>query len=142
MKINLDKLVLVILVVTLFDMVTFAIAQKPKEIDELDLLIAKSKKSMSKAGTVVQAAAKAQEETLTAVVSHIEEVEHEAEVAQQKVEMFSVRMIENGIDTSAVVEEQKMEYIPEIKDAYDVYVKGGGDLDIESFLMYIYYKQK
>jgi hypothetical protein len=139
MKKTLDKIVLFILSIALFDMISFATAQKPKEIDELDMLIAKSKKSMSKAGSVVKAAAEAQEKAVSEVVNHIEEVEHEAEVAQQKIKIFSDRMIESGVDTSMVKQkEEKVEYILEIREAYDAYVKAGGEYDIDNFLVYIY----
>jgi TolA-binding protein len=142
MKKTLDKIVLFISSIALFDMISFATAQKPKEIDELDMLIAKSKKSMSKAGSVVKAAAKAQEKAVSEVVSHIEEVEHEVEVAQQKVEIFSARMIESGVDTSMVEqEEEKVEYVVEIKEAYQKYVDQGGDYDIENFILYVYNKK-
>jgi TolA-binding protein len=142
MKKTLDKIVLFISSIALFDMISFATAQKPKEIDELDMLIAKSKKSMSKAGNVVKAAAKAQEKAVSEVVSHIEEVEHEVEVAQQKVEIFSARMIESGVDTSMVEqEEEKVEYVVEIKEAYQKYVDQGGDYDIENFILYVYNKK-
>jgi len=142
MKKTLDKLVLLISSIALFDMISFATAQKPKEIDELDMLINKSKQSMSKASSIVKAAAKAQEKTIKAVVSHIEEVESVAEEATKKVEMFSVRMIEAGVDTSTIqVEEEKVEYVVEIKEAYQKYINEGGDYDIENFILYIYNKK-
>lgn len=143
MKITLDKVVLFCMGIAVFDMVSFATAQKPKDIDELDMLIAKSRSSMAKAGTVVQAAAKAQEKTLGAVVSHIQEVEHKAEEAHQKIEVFSARMIEVGIDTSMTpIVEQEVEYVDEIKEAYQKYLLEGGDYDIENFILYIYKKTK
>ncbi len=142
MKKTFDKIVLFLSIIAIFDMVSIATAQKPKDIDELDMLIAKSKNSMSKAGNVVQQAAKAQEKVLGEVVSHIEEVEHAAEEATQKIEIFSARMIEAGIDTSEnIVEEEKVEYITEIKDAYKKYVDEGGDYDIELFILYVYNKK-
>jgi len=142
MKKTFDKIVLFLSSIAIFDMVSIATAQKPKDIDELDMLIAKSKNSMSKAGNVVQQAAKAQEKVLGEVVSHIEEVENAAEEATQKIEIFSARMIEAGIDTSEnIVEEEKVEYITEIKDAYKKYVDEGGDYDIELFILYVYNKK-
>jgi TolA-binding protein len=142
MKITLDKLILLLTSIALFDMVSFATAQKPKEIDELDMLINKSNQSMSKASTVIKVAAKAQEKAVSEVVSHIEEVEHEVEIAQQKVEIFSARMIESGVDTSTVEQEEgKVEYVVEIKEAYEKYIKEGGDYDIENFILYIYNKK-
>lgn len=142
MKRTFDKMVLFLSSIAIFDMISIVTAQKPKSIDELDMLIAKSKSSMSKAGSVVKQAAKAQEKVLDEVVSHIEEVEHVAEEATKKVEIFSVRMVEAGIDTSTVeVEEEKVEYVTEIKDAYQKYVDEGGDYDIENFILYIYNKK-
>ncbi len=142
MKKTFDKIVLFLSSIAIFDMVSIATAQKPKDIDELDMLIAKSKNSMSKAGNVVQQAAKAQEKVLGEVVSHIEEVENAAEEATQKIEIFSARMIEAGIDTSEnIVKEEKVEYITEIKDAYKKYVDEGGDYDIELFILYVYNKK-
>jgi len=142
MKKALDKLVVLLSSIVLFDMISFATAQKPKEVDELDMLINKSKQSMSKASSVVKAATKAQEKTIKAVVSHIEEVEHEVEIAQQKVEIFSARMIESGVDTSMVEQEEgKVEYVVEIKEAYEKYINEGGDYDIENFILYIYNKK-
>lgn len=142
MKKTLDKLVVLLSSIVLFDMISFATAQKPKEIDELDMLINKSKQSMSKASSVVKAATKAQEKTIKAVVSHIEEVESVAEEATKKVEMFSVRMIEAGVDTSTIqVKEEKVEYVVEIKEAYQKYINEGGDYDIENFILYIYNKK-
>lgn len=141
MKKTFDKIVLFLLSIAIFDMVSIATAQKPKDIDELDMLIAKSKNSMSKAGNVVQQAAKAQEKVLGEVVSHIEEVEHAAEEATQKIEMFSARMIEAGIDTSENIVEEEVEYVNEIKDAYKKYVDEGGDYDIENFILYVYNKK-
>ena len=141
MKKTFDKIVLFLSSIAIFDMVSIATAQKPKDIDELDMLIAKSKNSMSKAGNVVQQAAKAQEKVLGEVVSHIEEVENAAEEATQKIEIFSARMIEAGIDTSEnIVKEEKVEYITEIKDAYKKYVDEGGDYHIELFILYVYNK--
>lgn len=142
MKRTFDKMVLFLSSIAIFDMISIVTAQKPKSIDELDMLIAKSKSSMSKAGSVVKQAAKAQEKVLDEVVSHIEEVEQVAEEATKKVEIFSVRMVEAGIDTSTVeVEEEKVEYVTEIKDAYQKYVDEGGDYDIENFILYIYNKK-
>jgi DNA polymerase III delta prime subunit len=142
MKRTFDKIVLFLLSIAVFDMVSIATAQKQKDIDELDRLISKSKNNMSKAGNVVQQASKAQEKVLGEVVSHIEEVEKVAEEATQKIEIFSVRMIEAGVDTSTVVmEEGKVEYVNEIKDAYKKYVDDGGDYDIENFILYIYNKK-
>jgi len=142
MKRTFDKIVLFLSSIAIFDMISIATAQKPKDIDELDRLIAKSKSSMSKAGSVVKQAAKAQEKVLGEVVSHIEEVEKVAEEATQKVEIFSARMVEAGVDTSTViVEEEKVEYVTEIKDAYQKYVDEGGDYDIENFILYIYNKK-
>ena len=141
MKKTFDKIVLFLSSIAIFDMVSIATAQKPKDIDELDMLIAKSKNSMSKAGNVVQQAAKAQEKVLGEVVSHIEEVEHAAEEATQKIEMFSARMIEAGIDTSENIVEEEVEYVNEIKDAYKKYVDEGGDYDIENFILYVYNKK-
>lgn len=142
MKRTFDKIVLFLSSIAIFDMISIATAQKPKDIDELDRLIAKSKSSMSKAGSVVKQAAKAQEKVLGEVVSHIEEVEKVAEEATQKVEIFSARMVEAGVDTSTViVEEEKVEYVAEIKDAYQKYVDEGGDYDIENFILYIYNKK-
>ena len=97
---------------------------------------------MSKAGSVVKQAAAAQEKVLGEVVSHIEEVELIAEEATKKVEIFSIRMVEAGIDTNTVeVKEEKVEYVDEIKDAYQKYVDEGGDYDIENFILYIYNKK-
>lgn len=141
MKKTFDKIVLFLLSIAIFDMVSIATAQKPKDIDELDMLIAKSKNSMSKAGNVVQQAAKAQEKVLGEVVSHIEEVEHAAEEATQKIEIFSARMIEAGIDTSENIVEEEVEYVTEIKDAYKKYIDEGGDYDIENFILYVYNKK-
>lgn len=142
MKRTFDKIVLFLSSIAIFDMISIATAQKPKDIDELDRLIAKSKSSMSKAGSVVKQAAKAQEKVLGEVVSHIEEVEKVAEEATQKVEIFSARMVEAGVDTSTViVKEEKVEYVTEIKDAYQKYVDEGGDYDIENFILYIYNKK-
>lgn len=141
MKKTFDKIVLFLSSIAIFDMVSIATAQKPKDIDELDMLIAKSKNSMSKAGNVVQQAAKAQEKVLGEVVSHIEEVEHAAEEATQKIEIFSARMIEAGIDTSENIVEEEVEYVTEIKDAYKKYVGEGGDYDIENFILYVYNKK-
>ena len=141
MKKTFDKIVLFLSSIAIFDMVSIATAQKPKDIDELDMLIVKSKNSMSKAGNVVQQAAKAQEKVLGEVVSHIEEVEHAAEEATQKIEMFSARMIEAGIDTSENIVEEEVEYVTEIKDAYKKYVDEGGDYDIENFILYVYNKK-
>jgi hypothetical protein len=142
MKRTFDKMVLFLSSIAIFDMISIVTAQKPKSIDELDMLIAKSKSSMSKAGSVVKQAAAAQEKVLGEVVSHIEEVEQVAEEATKKVEIFSVRMVEAGIDTSTVeVEEEKVEYVTEIKEAYQKYVDEGGDYDIENFILYIYNKK-
>ena len=142
MKRTFDKMVLFLSSIAIFDMISIVTAQKPKNIDELDILIAKSKSSMSKAGSVVKQAAAAQEKVLGEVVSHIEEVELIAEEATKKVEIFSIRMVEAGIDTNTVeVKEEKVEYVDEIKDAYQKYVDEGGDYDIENFILYIYNKK-
>lgn len=142
MKRTFDKMVLFLSSIAIFDMISIVTAQKPKSIDELDILIAKSKSSMSKAGSVVKQAAAAQEKVLGEVVSHIEEVELIAEEATKKVEIFSIRMVEAGIDTNTVeVKEEKVEYVDEIKDAYQKYVDEGGDYDIENFILYIYNKK-
>ena len=142
MKRTFDKMVLFLSSIAIFDMISIVTAQKPKSIDELDILIAKSKSSMSKAGSVVKQAAAAQEKVLGEVVSHIEEVELIAEEATKKVEIFSIRMVEAGIDTNTVeVKEETVEYVDEIKDAYQKYVDEGGDYDIENFILYIYNKK-
>ena len=142
MKRTFDKMVLFLSSIAIFDMISIVTAQKPKSIDELDILIAKSKSSMSKAGSVVKQAAAAQEKVLGEVVSHIEEVELIAEEATKKVEIFSIRMVEAGIDTNTVeVKEEKVEYVDEIKDAYQKYVDEGGEYEIENFILYIYNKK-
>lgn len=120
-KININKIICVVLIFMIADIKTNAIANKTYPYDEIDILISKSKKNMSLASNVVEGAAKAQEKTLNAVVSNINTMKKENMIAKNKLDIFTQRMAIFGVDTMSTPES------PEMLKAYKEYKDAGGE---------------
>lgn len=124
---HLNKITLTILLLVVFDMVGPLNATKSPNIDEIDALIAKSSKNMAMASTVVQAAAKAQEKTLSQVVNNIEKMKEENVESKAKLNIFTERMMVFGVDTIATPED------PTYLKAYKDYKDNGGEQEYQEW---------
>jgi len=124
---HLNKITLAVLLLAAFDMVGSLNATKSPNIDEIDALIAKSSKNMAMAGTVVQAAAKAQEKTLSQVVNSINEMKEENVKSKAKLNIFIKRMMVFGVDTIATPED------PTYLKAYKDYKDNGGEQEYQEW---------
>jgi DNA polymerase III delta prime subunit len=124
---HLNKITLAVLLLAAFDMVGSLNATKSPNIDEIDALIAKSSKNMAMAGTVVQAAAKAQEKTLSQVVNSINEMKEENVKSKAKLNIFTKRMMVFGVDTIATPED------PTYLKAYKDYKDNGGEQEYQEW---------
>ena len=112
---HLNKITLAVLLFVTFDMIGSLNATKSPNIDEIDALIAKSSKNMAMAGTVVQAAAKAQEKSLSQVVNNINKMKEENVESKAKLNIFTERMLVFGVDTMSAPED------PSFLQGYKVY---------------------
>lgn len=118
---HLNKITLAVLLFVTFDMIGSLNATKSPNIDEIDALIAKSSKNMAMAGTVVQAAAKAQEKSLSQVVNNINKMKEENVESKAKLNIFTERMLVFGVDTMSAPED------PSFLQGYKVYKDNGGE---------------
>lgn len=128
---HLNKITFAVLLLAAFDMVGPLNATKSPNVDEIDALIAKSSKNMAMASTVVQAAAKAQEKTLSQVVNNIEKIKEENVESKAKLNIFTERMMVFGVDTIASPED------PTLLKAFKEYKDNGGEQEYQSWKKWI-----
>lgn len=128
---HLNKITLTILLLAAVDMVGPLNASKTPNIDEIDAMIAKSSKNMAAASSVVQAAAKAQEKTLSQVVNNIEKMKEENEESKTKLDIFTERMMVFGVDTIASAED------PTLLKAYKDYKDNGGEQEYDQWKKWV-----
>jgi DNA polymerase III delta prime subunit len=128
---HLNKITLTVLLLAAVDMVGPLNASKGPNVDEIDALIAKSSKNMAAASSVVQAAAKAQEKTLSQVVNNIEKIKEENEESKTKLDIFTERMMVFGVDTIASAED------PSLLKAYKDYKDNGGEQDYDQWKKWV-----
>jgi DNA polymerase III delta prime subunit len=128
---HLNKITLTVLLLAAIDMVGLLNASKGPNVDEIDALIAKSSKNMAAASSVVQAAAKAQEKTLSQVVNNIEKIKEENKESKTKLNIFTERMMVFGVDTIASAED------PTLLKAYKDYKDNGGEQDYDQWKKWV-----
>lgn len=128
---HLNKITLTVLLLAAVDMVGPLTASKGPNVDEIDALIAKSSKNMAAASSVVQAAAKAQEKTLSQVVNNIEKIKEENKESKTKLNIFTERMMVFGVDTVASPED------PTLLKAYKDYKDSGGEQNYDQWKKWI-----
>ena len=124
---HLNKIIITVLLLVAFDMIGPLNATKSPNIDEIDALIAKSSKNMAMANTVVQAAAKAQEKSLSQVVNNINKMKGENIESKAKLNIFTKRMMVFGVDTIATPED------PTYLKAYKDYKDNGGEQEYQEW---------
>jgi len=90
---HLDKFLVLVLLFATVDMFPPVYGIKQDQLDELDLLLAKSQKNMVKAGTVVTVAAKKQEAVEQQIVENVEQLEETIVETQSQVESLAEEMI-------------------------------------------------
>jgi hypothetical protein len=86
---------------------------------------------MTAASSVVQAAAKAQEKTLSQVVNNIEKIKEENKESKTKLNIFTERMMVFGVDTIASAED------PSLLKAYKDYKDNGGEQDYDQWKKWV-----
>lgn len=119
-----------------------AVNQPP--VDEVEQMLKKIESNLQLASSVTSVA-KAQGEKLVEskvqekkeLKQNLEKATQELKVVEQKVEVFSARMIESGLDTALVVitpEEGK--FSGPIYEEWLEYKKNGGESDFEYYRLY------
>ena len=117
-------------------------------VDEIDMMLAKVQKNLAMASEVTKVAQKTSEklvknkveekaELKEAVVKAEEKVEAISKVVnvmEDKMELYQVKMISKGIDTSF----EQVEFKGPMYEAYLNYVEEGGTEDFEYFRLYLW----
>ena len=113
-------------------------------VDEIDAMLKKIETNLSVASQVTSVA-KAQGEKLVEtkvqekkeLKENLEQATEELKVAEEKVEVFSARMIEVGLDTALVVTEpEEAKLAGALYDEWLEYKKNGGESDFDYYRVY------
>ena len=113
-------------------------------VDEIEQMLKKIESNLETA-SVVTSVAKAQGEKLVQtkvqekkeLKENLEKATEELKVAEEKVEVFSARMIEGGLDTTLKVEiPEEAKFVGPIYEEWLVYKKNGGESDFEYYRLY------
>lgn len=117
-------------------------------VDEIEMMLAKIQKNLAMASEVTKVAQKTSEKLVETKVEEkaelkeavvkaeleVENINKVMEVMEEKVELYQVKMISKGIDTSF----QQVEFKGPIYEAFLNYVEEGGTEDFEYFRLYIW----
>ena len=113
-------------------------------IDEIEAMLQKIEENLAQASAVTSVA-KAKGEALVEtkvqekkeLKENLEEATQELKVAEEKVEVFSARMIEVGLDTALVeVAPEEAKLAGPIYEEWLEYKKNGGESDFEYYRLY------
>jgi Na+/phosphate symporter len=120
---------------------TSANAKQSPTIDEIDALLSKVSKNVESAGEVTKMAQTMNAKMVESKVAEKEALKEAVVVAEQKVdvmtkkvEVYAVKMIGAGLDTSEV----PLQLSGKAYDAWLNYVEEGGKEDFEYFRLYIF----
>lgn len=120
---------------------TIANAKETPTIDEIDALLNKVSKNVESAGEVTKMAqtmnAKMVENKVKekeALKEEVKMAEAEVEKMSEKIEIYTVKMIGSGLDTSV----EEVQFKGPIYDAWLNYVEEGGKEDFNWFRLYIW----
>ena len=120
---------------------TSATAKQTPTIDELDALLSKVSKNIQSAGEVTKMAqtmnAKLVENKVAekkALKEEVKMAEAKMEAMEQKIEVYAVKMIGNGIDTAT----EEVKFSGPVYDAWLNYVEEGGKEDFNYFRLYLW----
>ena len=120
---------------------TSANAKQSPTIDELDALLYKVSKNIQSAGEVTKMAqtmnAKMVENKVKekkALKEEVKMAEAKMEAMEQKIEVYAVKMIGNGIDTAT----EEVKFSGPVYDAWLNYVEEGGKEDFNYFRLYLW----
>ena len=116
-------------------------AKQSPTIDELDALLYKVSKNIQSASQVTKMAqtmnAKLVENKVKekkALKEEVKMAEAKMEAMEQKIEVYAVKMIGNGIDTAT----EEVKFSGPVYDAWLNYVEEGGKEDFDYYRMYIW----
>lgn len=113
-------------------------------VDEIDAMLKKIENNLSVASQVTSVA-KAQGEKLVEtkvqekkeLKENLEQATEELKVAEEKVEVFSARMVEVGLDTALVVSEpEEAKLAGALYEEWLEYKKNGGESDFDYYRVY------
>ena len=113
-------------------------------VDEIDAMLKKIENNLSVASQVTSVA-KAQGEKLVEtkvqekkeLKENLEQATEELKVAEEKVEVFSARMVEVGLDTAlVVVEPEEAKLAGALYEEWLEYKKNGGESDFDYYRVY------
>lgn len=113
-------------------------------VDEIDAMLKKIENNLSVASQVTSVA-KAQGEKLVEtkvqekkeLEENLEQATEELKVAEEKVEVFSARMVEVGLDTAlVVVEPEEAKLAGALYEEWLEYKKNGGESDFDYYRVY------
>ena len=120
---------------------TIVNAKQTPTIDEIDALLSKVSKNVESAGEVTKMAqsmnAKMVESKVAekeALKEDVKKAEAKAEALAQKVEVYAVKMIGSGLDTTT----EEIKFSGPTYEAWLNYKEEGGKEDFEYFRLYIY----
>jgi Na+/phosphate symporter len=122
-------------------MFTSVNAKQSPTIDEIDALLNKVSKNIQSAGEVTKMAQTMNAKMVEAKAKEKEELKMEVKMAEakvekmeEKIEVYAVKMIGSGIDTSV----EEVQFKGQIYDAWLNYVEEGGKEDFNWFRLYIW----
>ena len=122
-------------------MVTETNAKQSPTIDEIDALLNKVSKNIQSAGEVTKMAQTMNAKMVENKVKEKEALKEEVKMAEakvekmaEKIEVYAVKMIGSGLDTSV----EEVQFKGPIYDAWLNYVEEGGKEDFNWFRLYIW----
>jgi len=119
---------------------TSATAKESPQIDEIDALLNKVSKNIQSASEVTKMAQTMNKKLIELKVEEKKELKKEVEMAEvkmeameQKIEVYAVKMIDNGIDTAT-----QPTFTGPIYEAWVKYTQEGGKEDFGYFRLYLW----
>jgi hypothetical protein len=110
-------------------------------VDEIEMMLKRIEQNMKMASVVVSSAKKQSEKLVEQKVEERQELKEAVAVAEtkiekmeEKIEIYAVKMIGGGIDTSF----QEVQFGGKIYEAYLNYLEEGGKEDFEYFRLYLW----
>ena len=112
-------------------------------IDDIEMMLKKIEKNLQVASQVTQIAQKTSEKLVESKIEEKAELKEAVIVAEKQVkvisqvnEMYAIKMVSAGLDTTTVEDEAK--FMGPLYDAFLKYKKEGGEEDFEYFRLYLY----
>ena len=113
-------------------------------VDDIEMMLKKIEKNLQVASQVTQVAQKTSEKLVETKVEEKAELKEAVVVAEKKVEvmaqvneMYAIKMVNAGLDTTTT-EEPAAKLTGPMYEAFLKYQKEGGELDFEYFRLYLY----